>query len=62
MKGKFENSSEYSTILKPLLLHEVWSNISKSYNIVISKNPSLEKSIFEKSLKKYEIYILLFYF
>ncbi|VVC35337.1 Hypothetical protein CINCED_3A022753 [Cinara cedri] len=51
MKGQFENSSEYSAIIKPLLLHEVWSNISESYNMLISKNPSLEKCFIEKTLK-----------
>lgn len=52
MKGQFENIAEYSNIVKPLLLYEIWSKISDSYNMIISKNPSLEKYIFEKSQMK----------
>lgn len=54
MKGLFENLTEYSSIVKPLLLYEIWSKISESYNMVLSKDPILEKCIFEKSLQKYE--------
>lgn len=53
MKGEFENPSDYSDSVKPLLLYEIWSRISESYNMILSKNPNLEKYIFEKSLKKY---------
>jgi len=55
MKGHFENLCEYSSIVRPLLLYEMWSKISDSYNMTINQNPSLEKYIFEKSLKKYGI-------
>lgn len=57
MKGTFENTNEYSSIVIPLLLYEIWSKISDSYNMIIYKNPSLEKCIFEKSLKKYKYLI-----
>lgn len=62
MKEQFEYGSEYSTVIKPLLLHEVWKNISESYNMIVNKNPNLEKCFFEKSLKKYDVFILLFYY
>jgi len=54
MRRQFENSSEYSSIVESLLLYEIWSKISDSYNMILNKTPSLEKFIFEKSLKKYE--------
>jgi len=53
IKGQFENPSEYFSVVESLLLYEVWSKISDSYNIILNKNPSLEKRIFEKSLRKY---------
>lgn len=58
MKGEFENPSDYASSVKPLLFYEIWSKISESYNMILSKNPSLEKYIFEKSLKKYEQYYI----
>jgi hypothetical protein len=58
MKGEFVNPSDYSSSMKPLLLYEIWSKISESYNMILNKNPNLEKYIFEKSLKKYEHYFL----
>jgi len=54
MKRQFENSAEYSSIVESLLLYEIWSKISDSYNMILNKNPSLDKFIFDKSLKKYE--------
>lgn len=61
MKETFENVDEYFNIMKPLMLYEIWSKISESYNVIISKTPSLETCIFEKSLMKYVYYILLYY-
>ncbi|XP_050544882.1 uncharacterized protein LOC126907553 isoform X2 [Daktulosphaira vitifoliae] len=49
MKGQFENPTEYSSIMKPLLLYENWSKITEVYNVMINKNPSLEQCIFGKS-------------
>lgn len=57
MKLSFENSSEYTSIVKSLMLYEIWSKISDSYNMILSKNPNLENSIFEKSLNKYEQFV-----
>lgn len=53
MKTTFENSNEYYSTVKPLLLHEIWSKISDSYNLILNRNPNLVESIFRKSLKKY---------
>jgi len=61
MKGTFGNAIEYSSIVQPLLLYEIWSKISDSYNMILNENPSFEKCIFfEKSLKRYNhlIYLL----
>lgn len=60
MKIQFENTSEYTSAVRPLLLHEIWSKISESYNSLLHENPSLEQCISEKSLNKYEFYILIF--
>lgn len=59
MKIQFENPNEYSSIVTSLLLHEMWSKLSESYNSILRKNPTLEKCIFEKSIKKYECCILI---
>lgn len=60
MKMQFENTSEYISAVRPLLLHEIWSKISESYNTKLHENPSLEQCLSEKSLNKYEFYILIF--
>lgn len=60
MTGVYENPSEYCTIVKSLLLYEIWSKLSESYNVILSKNTNLERCIFEKSIKKYEYLILLY--
>lgn len=52
MKGHFENLTEYLSTVKSLMFYEIWSKLSESYNLILSKNPNLEKCIFEKSLKK----------
>lgn len=61
MNGFYKNPSEYCTIVKSLLLYEIWSKLSESFNVILSKNTNLEKCIFEKSIKKYEYYLILIY-
>ncbi|XP_060868332.1 uncharacterized protein LOC132943378 isoform X3 [Metopolophium dirhodum] len=52
MKEQFDTPSEYSSTMNSVLFYEIWSKISESYHMVLSKNPNLEQSIFEKSSKK----------
>ncbi|XP_060833433.1 uncharacterized protein LOC132916969 isoform X3 [Rhopalosiphum padi] len=52
MKEQFDTPSEYLSTMKSILFYEIWSKISESYHMVLSKDPNLEKCIFEKSSKK----------
>ncbi|XP_029342064.1 uncharacterized ATP-dependent helicase C29A10.10c [Acyrthosiphon pisum] len=52
MKEQFDTPSEYSSTMNSVLFYEIWSKISESYHMVLSRNPNLEQSIFEKSSKK----------
>lgn len=52
MREQFDTPSEYSSTMKSILFYEIWSKISESYHMVLSRIPDLEKCIFEKSSKK----------
>ncbi|XP_025197198.1 uncharacterized protein LOC112595983 isoform X2 [Melanaphis sacchari] len=52
MKEQFDSPSEYSSTMKSILFYEIWSKISESYHMILSKSPDLERCIFEKSSKK----------
>ncbi|XP_050055376.1 uncharacterized protein LOC114120381 isoform X1 [Aphis gossypii] len=52
MREQFDTPSEYSSTMKSILFYEIWSKISESYHMVLSRIPDLEKCIFEKSSKR----------
>lgn len=52
MREQFDTPSEYSSTMKSILFYEIWSKISESYHMILSRMPDLEKCIFEKSSKK----------
>lgn len=60
MKEQFDTPSEYSSTMNSVLFYEIWSKISESYHMVLSGNPNLEQSIFEKSSKKYVYYFSIY--